>query len=167
MNHEQDHTQPKASYKPLVIVLAICLLMAFAHQRFSLDHFESMMPSFMGYFFVLLSLFKFFDLKGFVQGFAMYDLVTQRVRGYGYAYPLIELCLGLAFLSGLYPIWTNIITIVVMTLSGVGVIKSLSSHKKFTCACLGTAMNVPLTTVSVIENLGMGIMAIYNLIFLI
>ena len=120
---------------------------------------------FMGYFFIFLSLFKLFDLKGFVDGFVTYDLVTKRIRAYGYAYPIIELFLGLAYLAKVALFFTNLITLIVMIVSGIGVLKSVLGGQKMKCACLGTALNVPLSTVSIIENLGMGAMAAYKLIF--
>ena len=49
--------------------------------------------------------------------------------------------------------------------SGVGVLKSILSGQKIKCACLGTVLNVPLSTVSVLENFGMGAMAAYKLFF--
>ncbi len=162
MNH--THHSEKVSYKPLIVVLVFCLLMALATHQFSLQHTDPVMSSFMGYFFVLLSLFKFFDLSGFVDGFSMYDLITRKVRAYGYVYPFLELGLGLLFISSLFPVETNMATVVIMGVSAVGVLKSVFSKQKIKCACLGTAINVPLSTVSVIETVGMGLMALYNLL---
>jgi hypothetical protein len=51
-----------------------------------------------------------------------------------------------------------------MAISGAGVIKSILSGQKLKCACLGTSLNVPLSMVSVIENVGMGAMAAYQLL---
>ena len=51
-----------------------------------------------------------------------------------------------------------------MLISSIGVIKSLRSGMNIKCACLGTVLSVPLSTVSVVENLGMGLMAFYNLL---
>jgi len=148
------------NYKPLLVILLFCVLLSLTQSRDS----DSLMYSFMGYFFIFFSLFKFLDLKGFVDGFSTYDLITQRLRFYGYLYPFIELILGLAYLSKFSLFMTNWITLVIMTVSGVGVFKSVFSGQKIKCACLGTALNVPLSTVSIIENFGMGAMAAYNLI---
>lgn len=148
------------SYKPLIAILSFCILLS-AAQNASEDH--EFMPLFMGYFFIFLSLFKFFDLKGFVDGFSTYDLITKRRRAYGYAYPFIELALGLAYIINCEPFLINWITVAVMGLSGMGVLNSILSGHKLRCACLGTALNVPLSAVSFLENFGMGAMAVYYL----
>jgi hypothetical protein len=122
------------------------------------DH--NFMYSFMGYFLIFLSLFKFFNLDGFADGFSTYDLVTKRFRVYGYIYPFIELLLGLAYLAKFELRIINGITIAVTTISGIGVIRSILSGEKNKCVCLGTVLNVPLSTVSILENFGMGIMAL-------
>lgn len=116
-------------YKPLVIILIFCSVMSLPYNAFVVHPFEAFMSSFMGFFFVFLSLFKFFDLKGFVDGFATYDLITKRFRVYGYAYPFIEFFLGLMYLIQFDPFLTNGITVVVMTVSGVGVLRSIGSGK--------------------------------------
>ncbi len=153
------------TYKPLIIILIFCSVMSLSYNAFVSHPFEAFMSSFMGFFFVFLSLFKFFDLKSFVDGFATYDLITKRFRAYGYAYPFIEFFLGLMYLIQFDPFLTNGITVVVMTVNGIGVLKSISSGKSIKCACLGTVLDVPLSTVSVLENFGMGTMAAYKLAF--
>lgn len=106
------------------------------------------------------------DLKGFVEGFEIYDIVTKKFRAYGYIYPFIELLLGLGYLTQMNLSLINLSTFVVMTISAAGVVKSILSGNKFKCACLGTTLSVPLSTISIIENLGMGLMALYSYIML-
>lgn len=153
------------TYKPLIIIVVFCLILAYAHSYKEIQQSESFMYGFMGYFFIFLSLFKFFDLKGFVEGFATYDLISQKFRPYGYIYPFIELFLGLAYLTSFHLLLANAITLIIMIISGLGVLKSVLSGKDIKCACLGTVLNVPLSTVSILENFGMGAMAAYKLIF--
>jgi len=149
-------------YKPLIIIITFCIILSLIQNGLGTHHF---MYSFMGYFFVLLSLFKFFDLKGFVEGFSTYDLITMRFQAYGYSYPFIEFFIGLAYLARFEPLLTNWITVIVMTVSGMGVLKTILAGQKFKCACLGTILNVPLSTVSILENFGMAMMAAYKLYF--
>ena len=151
------------SYKPLIIIVTFCLLIPF----FQINPFDAQkfMYYIMGYFFIFLSLFKFFDLKGFVDGFETYDLITKRFKAYGYLYPFIEFGLGVAYLAQINLFTVNWITLIIMLVSGAGVLKSILSGQKIKCACLGTVLNVPLSTVSVLENFGMGTMAAYKLFF--
>jgi hypothetical protein len=155
-NHDQV-----TDYKPLIIVVIFCLLLSLIQLKAT----GTFMYPFMGYFFIFLSLFKFFDLNGFVDGFSTYDLVTQKFRPYGYVYPFIEFGLGCAYLAQFEIVLTNWVTLIVMIVSGIGVIKSVMAGRDIKCACLGTAFNLPLSTVSIVENLGMGLMAAFKLLF--
>ena len=148
-------------YAPLIIILIYCILLSSVHMHAPLS--QQFMYNFMGYFFVFLSLFKFFDLKGFVDGFSTYDLIANHIRGYGYMYPGIELILGISYLMQWTLLAINSITLIFMLISGLGVMRSIVSGKKVQCACLGTTLKVPLSTVSVLENFGMGAMAAYHL----
>jgi hypothetical protein len=157
MEHHEKAPSWK-DYQPLIIILVFCLLLTVARQAYY-------MYSFMGYFLVFLSLFKFFDLQGFVKGFATYDLITKKFQAYGYAYPFIELFLGLAYLAHFHVFYINLLTIIVMSIGAAGVIKSIASGQKIHCACLGTVLKVPLSTVSIVENMGMALMALFMLLF--
>lgn len=152
------------NYKPLIVIFTFCLILSFSQSHTDIQQSESLMYRFMGYFFIFLSMFKFFDLRGFVESFSTYDLITKKFKAYGYLYPLIELCLGIAYLTHFHLVLVNSITLVVMTIGGLGVLKSVLSGQKIKCACLGTVLNVPLSTVSILENFGMGAMAAYKLI---
>ncbi len=149
------------NYFPLFIVIGVAFLAALAMGKsmgmFSWKHW---MTNFMGLFFLQLATFKFFDLKGFAKGFALYDLPTHYFKPYAYIYPFIELGLALLYLGKFMPTGTNIITLIVMAVSLVGVIKGLMEKKEVVCACLGTVIKVPLSTISIVENVGMGIMAL-------
>ena len=118
----------------------------------------------MGIFLCIFAMFKIFNIQDFVDGFSMYDLVVKKFKPYGYAYPFIELGLGLAYLSFFKPNLIYVITIIVMTIGALGVIKSLRKGMNIKCACLGTVLNVPLSTVAVVEDVGMAFMALIMLL---
>jgi len=123
---------------------------------------------YMGIFFILFSLMKMLDWKGFVNAFGMYDLVAKRVKLYGWIYPGLEFVLGLAFIYGFYVGgvgWVGInvvawVTLVIMSIGGVGVAKNLMAKNPVKCACLGTKINVPLTEVTLLEDALMVVMAV-------
>lgn len=166
--YQMQSTEEKPSYLPLIVVLWTALFASGALQMAN-DSFNTLtlMNHFMGFFFLLLAMFKLFNLSAFADGFQMYDLVAKKTRLYAYIYPFIELLLGGLFLSGLFPFFTNMITVIVMAISAAGVFVSMKRGYKFKCACLGTVLNVPLSTVSLVENLGMGAMAALMLINLV
>jgi hypothetical protein len=51
------------------------------------------------------------------------------------------------------------ITLIVMLFSSIGVILAVTNKQKIRCACLGTGFNLPMTTVTIIEDLLMAAMA--------
>ena len=125
---------------------------------------ENSMAAFMAGFFLVFAGFKLLDLRGFVEGYSTYDLLAQRVKNYGYIYPFLELGLGLLYLVQIWPVFTNIATVLLLGFSGIGVARKLLRHEKFQCACLGTFLKVPLTKVTLIEDFGMAAMALVMLL---
>ena len=82
----------------------------------------------------------------------MYDIVAKNWRGWGYVYAFIELGLGLAFLTGLSPVVTNGVTLGVMSISLIGVMQTVLNKRKIKCACLGDVFNLPMSTITIIED---------------
>jgi hypothetical protein len=148
-------------YYPLIVIISLITFSSIALQIAS-SSFDAIqiMHYFMGLFFVIFSMFKLINIDGFAKGFRMYDMLAKHYPSYGYLYPFIELILGLAYLSNAFPILTNLVTFTIMTISSVGVINSVKGGMNLKCACLGTVLNVPLSTVSILENVGMGLMAL-------
>ena len=69
-------------------------------------------------------------MKGFVDGFATYDLINKRFRIYGYSYPFIEFLLGMAYLAQINIFIVNWITLIVMFVSGARVLRSMLSGQE-------------------------------------
>lgn len=122
------------------------------------------MLDFMGLFYVVFSFFKLLDLKGFPESFKMYDPVAKIVPVYGWLYPFIELALGLFFLMRIQIPMALIITLIILGITTVGVTKTLLSKKTIQCACLGTALKLPMTKATFIENSIMIVMAVIMLL---
>lgn len=158
-----------ATYYPLLLILAFILLVSIGVQfspMFNETAFDGMqwMMHFMAGFFLVFSFFKLLDIKGFANSYAMYDVLAMRVKAYGYVYPFIELGLGIAYLIGWQPILTNWMTLIVMLFSSIGVIRSVINQEKIRCACLGAVFNLPMSTVTIIEDLLMAGMALWMLL---
>jgi hypothetical protein len=120
---------------------------------------DGFMARFMGGFFLVFGGLKLLDLRGFVSAYAMYDLLAARVNAYGWVYPFLEVGLGLAYLGMPGEASLHLATLGLMAFSSVGVILALTRGEKLKCACMGTAFNLPMTTVTVVEDLGMAAMA--------
>lgn len=162
---ESTSTHNILKYWPLISLVIIAALAAFALDYAFQDRRFGWMHFFMGFFLCQFALLKIFHPKGFADGFQMYDLIASKFRLYAYIYPLIELALGLAYLSFFIPIITYIITIIILGIGAIGVIKALIKGLDIRCACMGTVLDVPLSTVTLTEDLGMVIMA-FILLFL-
>ena len=121
---------------------------------------QAWMTNFMAGFFLVFSAFKFLNLSGFADAYATYDLLAKRWHGYGFIYPFLELALGLAYLFGVAPTLTNIATVLLMGFSSLGVTGALMNKRQIECACLGTVLKLPMSTVTLVEDLAMVFMAL-------
>ena len=123
------------------------------------DSMALFMTNFMGLFYVIFGFFKFLDYRGFPASFGQYDPIAKRFKLYGWLYPFIETLLGIMFL---YQIELEIalwITIIILGTTTVGVVQQLLQQNNIKCACLGTALNLPMTEATLIENSIMLVMA--------
>jgi copper chaperone CopZ len=163
-NEDKQNKRVFTTYKPLLLIF---LFIAATTSIVSIDNGKIdvmlWMQYFMAGFFIVFSFFKFLNLTGFAESYAMYDILAKRVKIYGLIYPFIELILGVAYLTGFEPTITYIATICIMGFSSIGVIQSVLDKKKIRCACLGAVFNLPMSMVTIIENLIMVLMALIML----
>ena len=129
--------------------------------NFQLDSF---MYDFMGLFYIVFSFFKFLDYKNFPSTFSMYDPIAKTFPFYGWMYPFIETILGLLFLLRIQLFISLCVTITILGITTVGVTRSLMNKSNIQCACLGTALKLPMTKATFIENFIMIIMAVWMII---
>ena len=122
------------------------------------------MLDFMGLFYIVFGFFKFLDLKGFPASFGMYDPIAKRIPIYGWIYPFLETSLGLMFLLRWQIPFALITTIIILGITTIGVLNTLLNKNQIQCACLGTALKLPMTKATLIENSIMLVMAGWMLI---
>ncbi|MDY6768570.1 MAG: YHS domain-containing protein [Candidatus Nanohaloarchaea archaeon] len=122
-------------------------------------YIDTMVP-YMGLFFLVFSLAKMPDWDGFTEAFTQYDLLAQHVPGYARIYPALEFGLGLLFLAGVFIPAAAAVTFVIMSVGALGVLNQVFRGHKMQCACLGTWMNLPLTKVTLLEDILMAGMAL-------
>lgn len=157
--HHAD-AEPPVSFYPLALIGAFLVgVVALVEWRAGGPDFMRAMSHFMAGFFLVFSFFKLLDVRAFATAYSTYDVIARRWPRYGFAYPFIELGLGVAYLAGFLPVLTNVVTLVVMAVSSVGVVRTLLQKKRIKCACLGTVFNLPMTYVTVVEDLLMVAMA--------
>ncbi len=154
-----------ATYKPLLIVVAYCtggaVVLASARGVWTAGE---VMSNFMGCFFLGFAFFKLLDIPKFADSFSSYDPIASRIQAYGLVYPFVELILGLMFVLQVGTLIANIATIIVLGVGLVGVAEAVTRKRTIQCACLGTVFNLPMTSVTIIENTVMVAMALVALL---
>ena len=154
--HNEIAEQTKSwfeTYKPILLIFAYITGITFLVQSKN-EIFNPMeaMRYFMAGFFLVFSFFKLLNLKGFAESYMMYDVIARKIPIWGYIYALTELSLGIAFLINFNPLFINSITFIIMSISIIGVLQSVLNKKKIQCACLGAVFNLPMSTVTIIED---------------
>lgn len=148
--------------KPLFLILGY-ITAASVLLNYESGDWGAAMLDFMGLFFIVFSFFKLLDLKGFPASFRMYDPLARVFPAYAKVYPFIETALGLMFLMRFQIEVALIATIIILGITTVGVTRTLLSKKSIQCACLGTALKLPMTEATFIENAIMLVMAVWML----
>lgn len=151
-------------FLPLIIIfssISIFTVLATYIHGYSLEFAMSMM---MGSFFATFGAFKVSNLKAFAEAYSTYDIVAMRSRLYSYIYPFLELLLALLYLTNTGSIYRDIFTFVVMMVSSIGVIQKLQEKEEIPCACLGMVFKIPMTWVTLIEDLLMAVEALIMIV---
>lgn len=156
VHHSETLEEAKSwgdTYKPILLIFgyvtAISIVVSWQSTGIN---FMVFMRIFMAGFFLTFSFFKMLSLKAFAESYAMYDIVAKKFNAWGYIYAFIELGLGLSFALNLSPVVVNWVTLIVMTISILGVLESVLNKKKIQCACLGAVFNLPMSTVTIVED---------------
>ncbi|HVZ94121.1 MAG TPA: MauE/DoxX family redox-associated membrane protein [Phycisphaerales bacterium] len=166
-HHTADTAAPtsKTSLYPLILIVAYIAgtvaLIGFAQAGWTFANWSwrNAMNNFMAGFFLVFSFFKLLDLRGFASAYRMYDVVAKTIPAWAFIYPFVELALGVAYAARWQPAITNWLTLALMLLGSVGVLRALLARHQIRCACLGTVLNLPMTTVTLVEDLAMAAMA--------
>jgi len=158
----EEEKSKLAQLKPLLIIIFYITTASILlnYKEWFLGEF---MLDFMGLFYIVFSFFKMLDLNGFIMSFGMYDPIAKKVPFYGKIYPFIETVLGLMFLMRFEIDIALIVTLIILGVTTVGVSRVLLNKKSIRCACLGTALKLPMTEATFIENAIMILMAVLML----
>ncbi len=156
IHHSDAVEQTKSwfsTYKPILLIFMYIMGITVLLQAVN-NQFDAMqwMRHFMAGFFLVFSFFKMLNLKAFAESYVMYDVIARKFPGWAYVYAFVELLLGVAFLIDFNPFVTNLTTVIVMTASIIGVFQTVLNKKQIQCACLGAIFNLPMSTVTIIED---------------
>jgi hypothetical protein len=166
-NHNEVLEQGKSwllTYRPILLIflyiIGVTLLVQVFNNPFDMTEW---MRHFMAGFFLVFSFFKMLDLKGFADSYVMYDVIARKIPQWAYVYAFVELALAVAYLTNFRPAITNTITALVMSVSIIGVLQTVLNKRAIRCACLGAVFNLPMSSVTIIED---GLMIIMSLVML-
>lgn len=159
------------TYQPVIAIFASTALMALAIILNLYDGFPvlTLLKWFFATSMVALAIQKLQDVEGFVNGFLGYDLLARSYVPYGYAYPFLELYVGIGMMAligtGSWLIWLVApVGIFIGSIGGWSVFKAVYiDERELTCACVGGGSKVPLGFISLSENLAMLIMGFWML----
>jgi hypothetical protein len=165
-SYRLDHAAPKVAairsisawlitYYPLLLIMGLIAVASLAG--------ESWMMSFMAGFYIVFGAFKLLNVSAFADAYARYDIVARTFRPWGYVYPFVELALGFAFLFWYEMRAASWIALVLSMIGLIGALQALRRTETVQCACLGTVLLLPMSTVTIVENGGMAVMAAWML----
>lgn len=161
-----NHTYALRDFLPLIVLAVLIVGITVASQLIWGGDLFFAMRIFMASFFIIFSLFKVVNLAHFAEAYATYDIIAKQIKAYAFIYPFIELFLGLAYLFAWYLWYVHAATCLIMVISALGVFNELRKKKTITCACLGMVFKIPMTYVTLVEDLLMAGMALYMLVHL-
>lgn len=153
-------------FLPLITIFLLICLFTIGRQFIAGEwNMMDAMNDFMAGFFLIFGAFKLINLANFAKAYKEYDLLAKRHIAWGYIYPFLEVGLGIAYLFRFMPIATNAFTYVLMLFSALGVALELAEGKQIMCACLGMVFKLPMTYVTLFEDLLMAGMALGMLLY--
>lgn len=175
-NSDHDHhvhgvtTDTKDEYRKLYLIFGFILVVSALMTQIGGEWAWMLALDYiMGTFFLVFGLFKLFEYRMFAFGYKDYDLLAKRLPWWGYVYPFIEIALGVLYILHVAPLWLNAFTVTLLSINALGV--WLTIRKKPAdmpaCLCLGAVVKLPLSTISMLENVLMGLMALVMLVALL
>lgn len=166
MDHHTHNNMTSGESTPLEFIKLGGLLIGIGLTAYWLHAggLQNYLQWFMGVFFLVFASFKFIGYEMFVPMFSGYDVVAKRYKQYGYAFPFIELGLAVLYLFNLLPVFREVLTIIILGIGTIGVFQEIKKRSGIHCACLGNIIKLPLSTVSLVEDVGMGLMAFVMLL---
>jgi copper chaperone CopZ len=156
-----DELTPTETNKPdysVIVLLFSYLVLGTAAAMVAMKQWHTMhaMRYFMAGFFLAFSFFKLLDLRGFARSYARYDLLSRQWAPWGFLYPFVELGLGWLYLADMACVYVNAFALILAIVGLAGVVRVMVKREQVKCACVGAGFNLPVSTVTLLEN---GIMA--------
>jgi copper chaperone CopZ len=146
-------------FLPLIIMTLLVILFTAAHTWWQGFSFHTVMQYFMAGYFFLFGGLKVYAWRGFIASYRRYDALAAYSLWYAALYPFLEIVLGVLYYFAVFPIAVNLFVFLLFMQKAESVYRAVQQGTTSTCACLGGAFSVPLTRVTVFEDVLMALMA--------
>lgn len=174
-DHQEHHVHGAAAdnreeYRKLGLVFGFILLVSLLMAHVGGDwHWMLLLDYVMGVFFLMFGMFKLFEYQMFAHGYKDYDLIAQKLPWWGKAYPPLEVLLGVLYILHVMPLRLNAFVVILLSINAYGVWRTIKRKPADmpACLCLGAVVKLPLSTISMLENVSMGVMALAMLVALL
>lgn len=145
------------------VIASIIIISALLHYRYGAIGFADYLRWLMGSTFMVFGIFKCIGYKYFVAMYPMYDILAKKYENYAKLYPFLELALATVYWFDVFGIYKDVFVLALSLFSAYGVFSQLRVKTKLKCACLGNVIRLPLSNVSLFENIVMALMSVVAL----
>ncbi len=146
-------------FLPLIVIFSSIILFTTITTYLHGFTLEFAMRMMMGSFFAIFGAFKIFNLTAFADAYSTYDILAKCSRAYAFIYPFLEILIAVLYITDIGGIYRDIFTFLLMAVSSVGVIQKLRIKEEIPCACLGMVFKLPMTKVTLFEDVLMAVEA--------
>jgi copper chaperone CopZ len=168
-NNRSSQYEKWKVYQPLIGALSLVFLLTAV--RVKSFQFIAIVKELMGWFYIVFSMLKMYNIKSFAESFKKYDIIAKNVIGYNLLYPFLEFSLGLGYLvlesksqsNRFIMRMVDFISLLIMSSTTLGIYESLHRQEEISCACMGSSVKIPLSTISFYESLTMALMALVHM----
>ena len=121
---------------------------------------NELMNNMMASILFIFGLLKLYNLNKFSNIFSKYNIISKTIPLYSYFYPFIEIILSLNLFFNYKTTLTYVTITTLMIISLISVFISIIKGEKLRCGCLGSFFHIPLSYVTISENIIMLFMII-------
>jgi len=148
-------------YQPLIMIASVALAFAIIQTTIVGWTEHAFMQYLMAGYFIFFGSLKILGWRGFVASYRQYDDIAKRSRLYATMYPLLEVAIGMTYYIGVQWLPFDIFVALLMSQKAFSTWRTVRKGAVVQCACLGSFFSIPVTRVTVFEDLLMAGMALY------
>ena len=115
--------------------------------------FSNLKNNIMGSILIVFGILKLYDIEKFMEIFQKYDIISKNIPIYSFAYPFIEIILGICYMYSFKLNKVKLLTNLLMFISIISVSLSIIKGQTLRCGCLGAFFHIPLSYVTLSENI--------------